>query len=82
METSISVYLEYATAIAEGGNIEDGLAAYAEAMSLAEVIAAEPIPSGGSKSLHRVRAIIRAASAANAFAAIQECRVRAHYSQT
>lgn len=74
-EARVAFYLDFAAATAEGGSIEEGLAAYAEAMSLAEMLSVEPVPSGASKPLHRIRAIIQSATAANTFSAIQEFRV-------
>lgn len=74
-EARISLYLRYAAATAVGGNLEQGLAAYAEASTLADVLAAEPVPYGITKPLHRVHAIARAAVASDAFSTIQSSRV-------
>ena len=73
-ETRIALYLAYATATAAGGNLEQSLAAYEEATILAEALSAEA-HSGALKPIHRVRSIVRSATAANTFSTIQENRV-------
>lgn len=74
-ETRLAFYLRYAAATAANGNLDQALAAYAEATTISDVLSAEPTPSNIPKSLHRVGTIIRAALAADAFAAIQSGRV-------
>jgi tetratricopeptide (TPR) repeat protein len=73
-ETRAALYLAYAAATAEGGNLEQSLAAYEEATILAEVLSAET-HSGPLKPIIRVRSIVRSAIAANTFSTIQENRV-------
>jgi len=73
-ETRIALYLAYAAATAAGGNLEQSLAAYEEGTFLAEALSAET-HSGALKPIHRVRSIIRSATAAVTFSTIQEHRV-------
>jgi hypothetical protein len=73
-ETRIALYLAYAAATAAGGNLEQSLAAYEEGTSLAEALSAE-MHLGALKPIHRVRSIIRSATAAITFSTIQENRV-------
>ena len=77
-ETRLRLYLRLAEATVTSGNTEESLVAYAKASALADVLTAEPIPSGILKTLHRVGALERAALASHAFSAIQACRVRFH----
>jgi hypothetical protein len=75
-ETHLRLYLRFAEATVASGNTEEGLVAYTKARALADVLAAEPVPSGALKTLHRVGALERAALASHAFSAIQASRVR------
>lgn len=74
-EIRLSLYLRYAAATAANGELDQALAAYTEAASISDILSAEPTPSNIPKSLHRVTTIVRAAIAADAFAAIQSGRV-------
>jgi hypothetical protein len=74
-EARIALYLSYAAATVAGGNLEQGLAAYAESAALANMLSASREVKGLGKAFRVIQSMIRAAKASHTFSLIQQDRV-------